>query len=184
VRRYRRPHMARGQSGSLFLLCTTLSFATSCRFIPALSGCRIFALGMVLPIGLLIIRVGFAPLSAAIADHLGVNAIALALTPPVFIASPRLAFQPATHFLIRAAWGRLKGLLAIRAAARLEDHFLRGVVSAPTLRKSEVPTRCRVCYRVLTASPPLGSLACGATGSGQDRLKWRPFSPSLTKVHG
>ena len=38
VRRCRRPHMARGQSGSLLLLCTTLSFATSCRFIPALSG--------------------------------------------------------------------------------------------------------------------------------------------------
>src|SRR6266404_3141292 len=35
--RYRRPHMARGQSGSLRLLCTTLSFATPCRFIPALS---------------------------------------------------------------------------------------------------------------------------------------------------
>jgi hypothetical protein len=31
------PHMARGQSGSLLLLCTTLSFATPCRFIPALS---------------------------------------------------------------------------------------------------------------------------------------------------
>src|SRR5438128_7373996 len=37
VRRYRRPHMARGQSGSLRLLYTTLSFATPCRFIPALS---------------------------------------------------------------------------------------------------------------------------------------------------
>src|SRR5207249_1385115 len=37
VRRYRRPHMARGQSGSLLLLCTTLSFATPCRFIPVLS---------------------------------------------------------------------------------------------------------------------------------------------------
>src|SRR5438034_2847234 len=31
------PRMARGQSGSLRLLCTTLSFATPCRFIPALS---------------------------------------------------------------------------------------------------------------------------------------------------
>src|SRR5260370_10915005 len=29
--------MARGQGGSLFLPCTTLSFATPCRFIPALS---------------------------------------------------------------------------------------------------------------------------------------------------
>src|SRR5438477_12415210 len=32
------PRMARGQGGSLFLPCTTLSFATLCRFIPALSG--------------------------------------------------------------------------------------------------------------------------------------------------
>ena len=32
------PHMARGQGGSLFLPCTTLPFATPCRFIPALSG--------------------------------------------------------------------------------------------------------------------------------------------------
>src|ERR1039457_4648453 len=31
------PHMARGQGGSLFLPCTTLAFATPCRFIPALS---------------------------------------------------------------------------------------------------------------------------------------------------
>src|ERR1035438_9542016 len=29
--------MARGQGGSLFLPCTTLAFATPCRFIPALS---------------------------------------------------------------------------------------------------------------------------------------------------
>jgi hypothetical protein len=36
VRRYHRPRMARGQSGSLRLPCTTLSFATPCRFIPAL----------------------------------------------------------------------------------------------------------------------------------------------------
>jgi len=32
-----RPHMTRGQGGSLHLPCTTLSFATPCRFIPALS---------------------------------------------------------------------------------------------------------------------------------------------------
>src|ERR1017187_1074024 len=31
------PRMARGQGGSLFLPCTTLAFATPCRFIPALS---------------------------------------------------------------------------------------------------------------------------------------------------
>jgi hypothetical protein len=37
VRRCCLPRMARGQSGSLFLLCTTLSFAPSCRFIPTLS---------------------------------------------------------------------------------------------------------------------------------------------------
>src|ERR1700735_4886713 len=37
VRPHDRPRMARGQDGSLFLSCTTLSFAASCRFIPALS---------------------------------------------------------------------------------------------------------------------------------------------------
>src|SRR5208337_2598312 len=31
------PRMARGQGGSLLLPCTTFSFATPCRFIPALS---------------------------------------------------------------------------------------------------------------------------------------------------
>ncbi|SRR5581483_10968220 len=84
-------------------------------------------LGMILPISLLIIGMGFAPLSAAIADYLGVLAIGLALMPPVFIAPPRLAFQPATDRLIGAAGGRMKGLLAIRAAAGLENYFLRGL---------------------------------------------------------
>jgi len=37
VRPRGRPHMTRGQDGSLFLSCTTLSFATLCRFIPTLS---------------------------------------------------------------------------------------------------------------------------------------------------
>ena len=32
-----RPRMARGQGGSLFLSCMTLSFTTPCRFIPTLS---------------------------------------------------------------------------------------------------------------------------------------------------
>src|SRR6516165_7212633 len=38
VRPYDRPRMAWGQDDSLDLSCTTLSFATSSRFIPALSG--------------------------------------------------------------------------------------------------------------------------------------------------
>jgi hypothetical protein len=38
VRRYRRPHMARGQDGSLLLSCMTLSFTTSRRFIPTHPG--------------------------------------------------------------------------------------------------------------------------------------------------
>jgi hypothetical protein len=37
------PRMARGQGGSLLLPCTTLSFATPCRFIPALSRHRVSA---------------------------------------------------------------------------------------------------------------------------------------------
>ena len=45
VRPHDCPHMARGQSGSLFLPCTTLSFATPCRFIPALSRPEVRATG-------------------------------------------------------------------------------------------------------------------------------------------
>src|SRR5438067_7433903 len=41
VQHYCCSHMARGQGGSLFLPCTTLSFATLCRFIPALSGQKV-----------------------------------------------------------------------------------------------------------------------------------------------
>jgi len=73
---------------------------------------------------------------------------------------------------------RLAGNTGSSGAGKL---FPPRSVSVPTLRKSDVLTSCRVCYRVFTASPPLGCLACGANGSGQDRLKWRPFSPALTQ---
>ena len=38
VRRYRRPHMVRGQDGSLLLSCMTLAFTASRRFIPTHPG--------------------------------------------------------------------------------------------------------------------------------------------------
>jgi hypothetical protein len=50
--------------------------------------------------------------------------MSFATTPAICSATSRLRNGLSRHFLIRAAWGRLKGLLAIRAAARLEDHFL------------------------------------------------------------
>jgi len=55
-------------------------------------------------------------------------------------------------------------------------------VSGPTLRKSDLSKRCRACYRVLTASSPMGCRTSGAAGSGQHRLKWRRFSPALTRL--
>lgn len=38
----------------------------------------------------------------------------------------------------------------------------------------------RVCYRVSTASSPMGLQWVGAGGSGQHRRNWRHFSPALT----
>jgi hypothetical protein len=58
--------------------------------------------------------------------------------------------------------------------------FHPGLVSSPTLRKSNLSKRCRVCCRVLTASSPMGCRTFGTAGTGQLRLKWRHFSPALT----
>ena len=63
----------------------------------------------------------------AIADHLGVFGIGQALATPVLNVAPRLTLPPTANSLVRTMLGRLKGLLAIRAAARREDHFLRGM---------------------------------------------------------
>ena len=83
-------------------------------------------LGMALPVVLLIVGMRIAPLSAAVADHFGVLGVGLALAAPVIAAPPRLAFRLAAHRLVGAPRGRLKGLLAIRAAAWRDNHFLRG----------------------------------------------------------
>src|SRR5215831_12814214 len=84
-------------------------------------------LGVVLPVVLLIVGMSFAPLPAAVADHLGVLGVGLAFTASVVTAPPRLAFRPAAHRLIGTTWRRLKGLMAIRAAACPKNHFLRGL---------------------------------------------------------
>jgi len=65
---------------------------------------------MVSPVVLLKVGVGLAPLSPALADHLGVLGIDLALMASVVTAPPGLTFQPATHRLIGTARGRSKSL--------------------------------------------------------------------------
>ena len=85
------------------------------------------SLGMVLPVVLLIIGMGFTPLSAAVAHHLGILRIGSAFTVAVVAAAPSLAHRPAAHDLVGPPSGRLKSLLAKRTAARRENHFLRGL---------------------------------------------------------
>lgn len=73
--------------------------------------------------------------------------------------------------------GRLAGNTGSSVAGR---SFSSRSVWGPTLRKSDQSRQCRfrVCYRVPTASPPMG--IPGAAGAGQQRPKWRYFSPALT----
>jgi hypothetical protein len=49
------------------------------------------------------------------------------------------------------------------------------VAPSVVLRQAKFRIRCRV----RTASPPMGCRASGAGGPGQNRLKWRRFSPAL-----
>jgi hypothetical protein len=84
------------------------------------------SLRMVSPIFLLIPRVGLAPLPAAIADHLGILGIGLALPAAVIGASSGLACGLTAHHLVGATWGKVERLAAIRAAARWKNLLLRG----------------------------------------------------------
>ena len=104
------------QTDSLFLIT-----------LPLLLTVAIGGIGMGLPVFPLIVGVGFAPFPPAIADHLGVFGIGQALATPVLNVAPRLTLPPTANSLVRTMLGRLKGLLAIRAAARWEEHFLRGM---------------------------------------------------------
>ena len=71
-----------------------------------LAGGRI---GMGLPVVPLIIRLGFAPLAAAVADRRTRHRFA-AYDGGNHRAPPRLAFRVAAHRLVGATWGRLKCL--------------------------------------------------------------------------
>ena len=64
---------------------------------------------------------GFAPLPAAVADHLGVLGVGLAFTASVVIAPPLLAFRPTAHRLIGTATAGLKGALAVRTTSRRDQ---------------------------------------------------------------
>jgi hypothetical protein len=102
---------------------TDVPFAVALPLLLAIVG-RCF--GMALAVGLLIVGMILPPLAAAIADDLGVDGIGSALLSPVLVAPFLLATRIATDALIRAARGGLKGGLAIRAAARRHNRFLRG----------------------------------------------------------
>src|ERR1022692_1422385 len=84
-------------------------------------------IGMSLPVIPLIVGMGFAPLPPAVADHLGVFGIGLTLAAPILHAASSLTLRPTANGLVRTVFGRLKGLLAIRAAAWWEKHFLRSM---------------------------------------------------------
>src|SRR5450759_2340990 len=79
----------------------------------------------------------------AIADHLGVYGIIQALLAPVLVTPSSLTLRSTADGLVETAFGRLKGLLAIRAAARREKSFPPRFVWIPTLRKSDLSLLCR-----------------------------------------
>jgi len=74
-------------------------------------------LGVCLPVDLLIIGVLRSPFFPAVLDHLRVQGIGPDLLPMVFGTTAPLAFRLATNTLLKSVWGRLKGALAIGAAA-------------------------------------------------------------------
>jgi len=140
---------------------------------------------MVQPIVLLIAAMSFTSLPPAVADHLSVFGIGHALLAPVLVTPLGLTRRSTANGLVGTVFGRLEGLLAIRAAAWRDNHFLRGMFGPQPLRKADPSARrrrYRVWCRVPTASSPMGSHAnaAGAAGAGQHRLKWRHFSPALT----
>src|SRR5579859_373539 len=83
--------------------------------------------GMGLPIVLLVMGMSLTPLLLAVADHLGVFGIGAEFLAPVLAAPSGLTLRATANGLVGAAFGRLEGLLAKRAAARRERHFLQGL---------------------------------------------------------
>jgi hypothetical protein len=84
-------------------------------------------IGMGQPVVLLIAGMSFTPLPPAVADHLTVFGISQALLAPVIVTPLGLTLGPAANGLVGTVFGRLEGLLAIRAAAWRENHFLGGM---------------------------------------------------------
>ena len=73
--------------------------------------------GMGAPVGLLIVGVLGAPLLATVQHHLGIHRVGLNLAPVVIGPAIPLALRPAANPLLESIRGRLKGAMAIRAAA-------------------------------------------------------------------
>ena len=72
-------------------------------------------IGIGLPVVLLVVGMSLAPLPPAIADHLGVYGIIQALLASVLVTPSGLTLRSTADGLVGTAFGRLKGLLAIRA---------------------------------------------------------------------
>ena len=93
----------------------------------AVAGSRI---GMGQPVILLIVGMRLTPLPPAVADHLSVFRIRQTLLTAILVMPLGLTPRPTTDGLVGTVLGRLEGLLAIRAAAWRENHFLRGMFGA------------------------------------------------------
>ncbi len=106
---------------------------------------------MRLPVSFLIIRMGFAPLTPAVADDLGVLGVSCDPAPMVFGAPTTLALRVAADALVQTELRGFERLLTKMAAMARQTAFPPNRFRADPLRKSEY----RNSYRVLTASPPV-----------------------------
>jgi hypothetical protein len=79
------------------------------------------------PVVLLIAGMSFTPLPPAVADHLSVFRIGEALLAAVIVTPLGLTLRPTANGLVETVFGRVESLLAIRAAAWRDNHFLRGM---------------------------------------------------------
>ena len=113
---------------------------------------------MALAIVLLILRMSIAPLPLTVADHFGVLGVGLDLGAMVDGPSLALAVRLAAHGLIRPELGWLEGLLTVTAGTKHQS-FSPGLFQRQSLEKNRsFRARYRNCYRVPTASPPMGAL--------------------------
>jgi hypothetical protein len=113
----------------------------------------------------LIVGMGVTPLFAAFPYDLSVERIGTNLGPVIIAAAALLAGTLAANDLLRMIVDRLKNLLAVRATAIThqvapEQNVIASFCSEPltNLHRRQKIAAYRNCYRVFTASPPMGLL--------------------------